>query len=476
MFKSIIFALIFVSNLIVPGMPSLAAAEPGQSDSDLATIRRADQAGRGADGQVGQLTVSEHLHRADVYHTNRAFAEARQHWQAILDRYPNDPAVATALFGMGRSYFQEKSYTMALPFYVRVAKAYPNQLEGREGLYGEASTLLRLGRAEESARRYEAYVNQYPNGEKIEQSYLNVIDTWREAGRPADAIRWIDLTRQHFPRSVTGLNALFARLRLDLAGHDWGHAVQTADELRGLSFPTGAMTNFSEVSYLRAYALEQAGRKNDAINAYFSVPDTGSSYSGAMATQRLLALVDGDRRAAAWARANEAREAIMRNAASYPAPFRDEILKSARPRQVDPRLVLAIMRQESSFRPNSKSPAAARGLLQLTPDTAHKYTEQVGIKNLQDDQLYHPGVSILIGSEYIAELFELFPHLPDAVVASYNGGEDNAARWLKRSKQNDASLFAAEVGFSETKEYVFKVMTNYRAYQVLYTEDLRRTF
>ncbi|HEY0545978.1 MAG TPA: hypothetical protein VGC91_11420, partial [Pyrinomonadaceae bacterium] len=68
----------------------------------------------------------------------------------------------------------------------------------------------------------------------------------------------------------------------------------------------------------------------------------------------------------------------------------------------------------------------------------------------------------------------LFPDLPEAVIASYNGGEDNVARWLKRSGHTDGGLLASEVGFSETKGYVFKVMANYRAYKQLYTSDLRR--
>lgn len=468
--------LVFLFVLTVCGGLCFTGAALGQTDSRLAAVRRADQADRMADGQVGQLAVAEHLRRADVYHTNRAFTEARRHWQAILDRYPTDPAVATALFGMGRTNFQEKNYTQALPFYDRVIKNYPDRLEGREALYGEASTLLRLGRSEEGAKRYEDYIRLYPNGEKIEMSYLNAIDTWREAGKPAEAIRWIAATRQRFPRTDVEINAVFARLRLDLSVRDWNNAIRTADELRAMPFPSGVITSYPEVAYLRAFALEQAGRKNDAITAYFGVADTGSSYSGWLATQRLQAIVDGDRRAEVGERAARARAAIVRSAALYPAPYRSELLKSTGPRKVDPRLVLAIMRIESAFKPNAKSPAAARGLLQFTIDTAAKYSHRAGIRNLREDDLYSPSVSIALGSEYIAELFEMFPHLPEAVAASYNGGEDNAARWLKRSKQKDAPLFAAEVGFSETKAYVFRVMESYRAYQVLYTEDLRRTF
>ena len=64
--------------------------------------------------------------------------------------------------------------------------------------------------------------------------------------------------------------------------------------------------------------------------------------------------------------------------------------------------------------------------------------------------------------------------LYEAIAASYNGGEDNAARWLARSKPKDPGVFTAEVGFAESKAYVAKVMNNYRAYRDLYSEDLQK--
>ena len=60
----------------------------------------------------------------------------------------------------------------------------------------------------------------------------------------------------------------------------------------------------------------------------------------------------------------------------------------------------------------------------------------------------------------------------DNNAASYNGGEDNAARWLNRTKPKDPGIFVSEIGFAETKNYVFKVMTNMRIYRELYDENL----
>jgi soluble lytic murein transglycosylase len=130
------------------------------------------------------------------------------------------------------------------------------------------------------------------------------------------------------------------------------------------------------------------------------------------------------------------------------------------------------MRQESGFNPAAKSPAAARGLMQMTVDTAAVYAPRVRL-TVREDDLYRPEVSILLAGEYLAELFRMFPNLPEAVAASYNGGEDNVQRWVKRAVHQDPGIVASEVGFSESKDYVAKVMANYRAYRILYTEDLR---
>lgn len=450
-----------------------SAAGSQLRDDELASVRRLDRESRGVDGKPSQLSVAEHLRRANVYMTNRAFAEARAHWLSLLERYPADANVPAALYGMGRSHFQERGYQESIPYFERLTREYAQTKDGREGLYSLASAYLRMGRAAESAARYREYTETYPQGERVETAYLNVIDTLREAGRPQEAIVWVERTRARFPGTATEANALFARLRADITAKDWTQAIKTNDSLRRMALSKNVMTTTEELAYLRAYSLEQAGRAQEAISAYLSLTERADSYHGWLATQRLLAMKDAAKRPEVTARVARANAEIARSANLYPAPYRDVIVREATKRKVDPRLLLAIMRQESNFRERAKSPAAARGLLQLVVDTASKYARRAGINNLQDEDLYRPAVSITIGSEYIADLQRLFPDLPEAVIASYNGGEDNVARWLKRSGHQDGGILASEVGFTETKGYVFVVMANYRAYQQLYTADLR---
>lgn len=450
------------------------SAVPQQvSDDALASVRRLDRAGRGANGTLPGLSSTEHLRRANIYFTNRAFAEAREHWQAIVALGPNDPNVAPALFGIGRSYFQDRRYAESLPFFERAAREYPQTKDGREALNSSAAALLRMGRANDSVARYVEYTEKYPQGERIESAYLNIIDSLREAGRPQEAIEWVARTRQRFAGKATDTNALFARLRLDVAEGEWQHAVQTADELRAKPlFQTGVLTILPEVLYLKAYSLERAGRKDEAFTAYLAIPDGIDSYYGGLATARLLTISDASRRTLVNERVRRTETEIAAASELYPVPFREAILRTSQARKLDPRLILAIMRQESHFNPRAKSPASARGLLQLTIDAATKYSTRAGLRNLQELELYRPETNIMVGGEYIAELTRLFPNLPEAVAASYNGGEDNVARWVRRARQTDAGVFTAEVGFSETKDYVFKVMSNYRAYRQLYNVNL----
>jgi soluble lytic murein transglycosylase len=444
-----------------------------QGDDALALTRRLDAQGRGIDGGLPQLSPTEHMQRATVYLANRAFAEARAHWQALIGRYPTDANVPAALFGIGRSFYQERRYAEALPFFERLGREFNTQKDGREGFYYIAATVLRLGRPAAAAAQYIEYANRFPQGERLESAYLNAIDSFREAGQMAESVRWINFTRDKFKGTATDTNALFARLRLDVAGNDWADAIRAADELHALNFQPGVQTTKDEVAYLRAYSLERMQQAEQSVAAYQAINDRASSYYGALATEHLRALGSNGRRAATT-RAASVHSEINAAAGNYPAPFREIILKAVKGRDVDARLVLAIMRQESSYNPRARSRSAARGLLQLTMDIVGKYGADAGQRNASEDDLYRPEVNIPIGVAYIADLARMFPNLPEAVAASYNGGEDNVARWVKRAMQKDAGVFAAEVGFSESKDYVFRVMANYRAYKQLYTADLRR--
>ena len=111
--------------------------------------------------------------------------------------------------------------------------------------------------------------------------------------------------------------------------------------------------------------------------------------------------------------------------------------------------------------------------MQFTHPQALKIAKELGWTYFSDDELYSAENSIALAAQYLADLNARFPGQTEAVVASYNGGEDNVKRWLARAKSNDPERYVPEIVFGQTKDYVTKVMANYRVYQQLYDEQLR---
>jgi len=433
------------------------------SDSTLRQVIASDKAAANNAGSQPLLSADEHLQRADAYSANRMFPEARAHWQKVLENYPGDPGVSRALFGTARSYMWERQYEKAIPYFQRVVKEFPTTKDGREGLAFLGATYVRLGRNSEAAETYRRYTELYPNGERIESAHLNLIDAFREAGKYSDADQWVNKTRLRFSGKSAETNAVHARLRMQIYRERWDDAAKTADELLSMSRFAGSMASADEVRYLKALALQNAGMKTEASALFAALSANPASYYGGLASTR-----NG---AGSPVRAVPATE---RSYQDFPVLYREELLKQGRLRKIDPRFLLAIMKQESSFKANAKSPAGARGLLQLVYDTAIKYNNAAGYPIFKADDLYTPAINIAIGSVYVAELKKEFGGLYEAIAASYNGGEDNVQRWMNRTRPKDPGVFASEVGFAETKNYVFKVMNNYRAYRDLYNEDLTR--
>jgi len=128
-----------------------------------------------------------------------------------------------------------------------------------------------------------------------------------------------------------------------------------------------------------------------------------------------------------------------------------------------------VARQESTFRPSLVSHAGATGVMQVMPGTA-SYVAKIEPSVLPDDvtRLKHPAVSLRIGANYLMRMVERSGgHLMYAL-ASYNAGPGNCAKWKKAFGNYDFDAFVAAIPFTETRDYVKKVLANYAAYRSLY--------
>ncbi len=161
----------------------------------------------------------------------------------------------------------------------------------------------------------------------------------------------------------------------------------------------------------------------------------------------------------------------------FPAPYPALVDQEARTHGVDPRLLLALMRQESRFDPQATSAVGARGLAQIMPATGGDIATNLGLSDYTPDQLYHPFRSVQFGAYYLGQRMHDMGGSAAGALAAYNAGIGNALRWSGGAPLTDVSAteaFVARIDFPETFNYVQVVLSNYAAYQRIYAAEPTR--
>lgn len=140
------------------------------------------------------------------------------------------------------------------------------------------------------------------------------------------------------------------------------------------------------------------------------------------------------------------------NDIKYPVSYSSYITKYAKKNDLDPYLVIAIIKQESNFVPDAKS-AYAGGLMQLTEVTAHEYAQKLGLENYN---YMDPETNIQIGCYVLATLIDKYGNT-DTALAAYNAGVGNVDSWLENPDYSRDHKTLYHIPFSETRHYVQKV-------------------
>lgn len=160
--------------------------------------------------------------------------------------------------------------------------------------------------------------------------------------------------------------------------------------------------------------------------------------------------------------------------ARYPLP--QFVLQASS--HINPALTLAIARQESAFYNKAHSPAGAKGLMQVIPQTARHVINHPQFASLHGDvprhymqsDLFTPSFSIRVGTSYLKILMDQ-PYINTSLVhllAAYNAGPGNVATWSKAAKNiQDPLLYIESIPFAETRNYVVQVLAHYSVYQAL---------
>ncbi|MGO8998020.1 MAG: transglycosylase SLT domain-containing protein [Polyangiaceae bacterium] len=152
---------------------------------------------------------------------------------------------------------------------------------------------------------------------------------------------------------------------------------------------------------------------------------------------------------------------------AFPRPYGDLVERASAESNIPSALTWAIMRQESAFVADAKSPSDAYGLMQLIVGTARGVARGTGFGS-DPDSLKRPDVSITLGAKLLGGLRASYPSNRALAIAAYNGGGGSVARWLAARPNEDFDLWVEQIPFDETRNYLKRVLGNEAAYAFLY--------
>src|SRR5690606_24964378 len=132
-------------------------------------------------------------------------------------------------------------------------------------------------------------------------------------------------------------------------------------------------------------------------------------------------------------------------------------------------LYAALIRQESTFRPQIKSRVGATGLGQIMPATGQWLAPAVGIRDYDHSLLEVPEVNLRMGTKYLSDLLKRYNGAVDLALAGYNAGPSRADRGRRQFNYGrDTDAFRNAIPFDETRNYVMIVIRNAALYESLY--------
>ncbi len=314
------------------------------------------------------------------------------------------------------------------------------------------------------SRAYERFTSLENTSSTLGDWDKSAISFW--AYRAADALHDTQKAKKHleraarFPRSFYGAQAV----------HILGNTLDEKVALRGKESLADYLIEIeapqTRNALRRIQALTKIGQKELALNElvhHYALADAHDRVAFVPLANKLelpaLQLRMG---------IDLERKGITSGEALYPMPRWE-------PKNgyiIDPALVFAVARQESGFNSKARSYAGAQGTMQIMPETAKYIAQKMNLKS--STNLNDPVSSMTLGQNYLNYLANKNYIQGNIVLlaVAYNAGPGNAKRWSRQpAAMNDPLYFIETIPFSETRDYVMNVMTNYWMYREIMNDN-----
>ena len=193
---------------------------------------------------------------------------------------------------------------------------------------------------------------------------------------------------------------------------------------------------------------------------------------GGMDDRSLLAAAELACQAEVWDRCintSDRSKALIDMEQRFPMPFKPAVLARAQSIGLEPAYVYGLIRQESRFVMDARSGVGASGLMQVMPATAKWTAKKIGISDFTPAKLTDRDTNIAIGTGYLKLVLDSFQGSMPLAAAAYNAGPSRARNWRGASGAPvlEAAIWAENIPFNETRDYVKKVLSNTTLYAAM---------
>lgn len=404
--------------------------------------------------------------KARLLEEKRRWGDAVAAFHELASSYPESPRASDARFRAGLCLYKQDDYLGAESAFADIFLVATGD-EAARALFWSGKCRERLGAVEEAEERYrdavEAARDSYHGARARARLRELAVESCADAADPSgDRVRG------------TGRPALWGSDAL-------GFASWLAEWYDGVYLPAGRAAiraGLSEKrSFVRADILLGLGMRDEALAELSRLAaEVGDD------PRALDVLIDYCERSGLYKRAIQLAEWILEispaesisDAPVYlrkricPTHFSDIVLRECAARGIDPMIEFALIRQESLFEPHAVSWVGARGLSQIMPSTGRWVAKRLGVRRFRTAQLFDAETNIRFGTEYLAAQLEEFDGDVLRALAAYNGGPEASERWWSYGGAKDSDIFAEDIGYSQTIDYVRRIF--------LYSEIYRDTY
>jgi soluble lytic murein transglycosylase len=429
------------------------AGDHGAAVTALAPLTGAE----GATGARAMLLTG----RAEARRGNAA--RSRQIFLSLASRHPRTEDGSEGLFLVADMAHDARDAATARSLYRRVATEFPGTDRAGLSLMRLGGIAFAAGDFAAAARNWEEYRSKHPDGERWLESTYWAGRSYERAGRREQAAERFREVRARQPisyyavRSAERLGERFWPVPMDTApAIDAGAQARVEEWMHGLDILREAGLYDEAESEADVWIDRAADDPAVLYPLAETLNERGYTVRGIRIGYRLQELQP---------RPNPRLLRIV-----YPFPYRSMIEAEARERKLDPFLVAALIRQESSFKARIASGVGARGLMQLMPETGRALAPQVGIQDWDVELLYQPEINAHLGTLFLADQMRAFGGSLPSVFAAYNAGPNRVDRWKRFPEHADPELFTERIPYRETRDYVKILTRNIALYRGLYSE------